>query len=241
MKKILLFCLTSLLAVFVFAQDKVINDPNAQARTVGSFHAIKISHGISLVIKQGNTEAVAVSASEKEYRDHIITETVNGVLKIYYDNEKWYKGYSSSGKKLRAYVSFKQIDKLDGSSGSYTTIDGAMTAGNFKIQLSSGADFKGSVQATSIDIDESSGANAHISGKTQTLNVETSSGAGFYGFELASDKCDADASSGGTIQVNVNKELAADASSGGDIRYKGNGVITKISSSSGGSVKSSSK
>jgi Putative auto-transporter adhesin, head GIN domain len=239
MKKTILFSLTSLLAVFAFAQDKVINDPNAEARSISGFHAIKVSSGINLVIKQGNTEAVAVSASEKEYRDRIKTEVINGVLKIYYDNDKWYKGYSSNGKKLKAYVSFKQIDKLDGSSGSYTTIDGTMNAGNLRIELSSGADFKGTLQASSLDVDESSGANAHVSGKTQSLSVGTSSGAGFYGYELSSDKCDADASSGGTIQVNVNKELSADASSGGDIRYKGNGVITKISSSSGGSVKSS--
>jgi Putative auto-transporter adhesin, head GIN domain len=227
------------LAVFSFAQDKVINDANAEARSVSGFHAIKISSGIDLVIKQGNSEAVAVSASEKVYRDRIKTEVVNGVLKIYYENEKWYKGRGSNGKKLRAYVSFKQIDMLDCSSGSSTIVDGSMSAGNLKIELSSGADFKGALQSTSLNIDESSGATAHISGKTQLLSVETSSGAGFYGYELLSDKCNADASSGGNIQINVNKELSADASSGGDIRYKGQGVITKISTGSGGSVKSS--
>jgi len=37
--------------------------------------------------------------------------------------------------------------------------------------------------------------------------------------------------------VSVNKELSAQASSGGDIRYKGDGVITKVSTGSGGSIK----
>jgi Putative auto-transporter adhesin, head GIN domain len=239
MKKIFLLAFTCLLTVSLLAQDKVINDANAEARNVSGFHGIKVSHGIALVIKQGNTEAVAVSASTKEYRDHIKTEVVNGIVKIYYDNEKWYKGWSSNGKKLRAYVSFKQLDLVDGSSGSSTTIDGTMNAGDLKINLSSGADFRGTVQSNSLNVDESSGATAHISGKSQSVSVETSSGAGFYGFELVSDKCDADASSGGSIEISVNKELSADASSGGDIRYKGAGVITKISTSSGGSVKSS--
>ncbi len=236
MKKISLFLFASLVAVFSFAQDKIINDPNAEARTVSGFHGIKISNGIDLIIKQGSTEAVAVSASTNEYRDNIKTEVVGGVLKIYFDT-KWYKNWTSNGKKLKAYVSFKQLDLIDGSSGSYTTVDGGFTGTNVRIELSSGAGFKGAVEANSITVDGSSGATARISGKAQTASLEASSGAGVYGYELVSDKCDADASSGGAIEVSVSKELSAEASSGGDIRYKGNGVITKVSTGSGGSVK----
>jgi hypothetical protein len=238
MKQTAFFLLACLATVISFGQDKVINDPNAEARTVGAFHGIKVATGINLLIRQGSTEAVAVSASSKEYRDHIITEVENGVLRIYFD-AKWYKNWSSKGKNLKAYVSFKQIDLLHGSSGSSTAVDGQMSAGNLKIELSSGAGFKGALDATSLDIDGGSGATAHISGKVQSLNAEASSGAGIYGYELVTDKCDADASSGGVIEVSINKELAAEASSGGDIRYKGNGVITKVSTSSGGSVKKS--
>ncbi len=237
MKKMYLLVLAGLFSLSLMAQDKVINDPNAEARSVGSFHGIKVSHGIELILKQGNTEAVAVSATEKQYRDRIKTEVVNGVLKIYYDNDHWWKGWNSGGKKLKAYVSCKDLDKLDGSSGSYTLIDGSLKTGNIDIRLSSGADLKGDFAAASISIDQSSGSTAHISGRAQSLSVQTSSGAGFYGFDLASDKCNADASSGGNIHITVNKELSADASSGGGIRYKGDGVITKISTSSGGSVK----
>ncbi|MEO6314558.1 MAG: head GIN domain-containing protein [Chitinophagaceae bacterium] len=236
MKKISLFVFACLVTVFSFAQDKIINDANAEARNVSGFHAIKISHGIELVIKQGGTEAVAVSASEKEYRDNIKTEVAGGVLKIYFDT-KWYKNWNSNGKKLKAYVSFKELDLLDGSSGSSTVVDGNLNAGTFRIELSSGAVFKGAVQATSLTVDGSSGSVARISGKTQTASLEASSGAGVYGYDMISDKCDADASSGGAIEISVNKELSAEASSGGDIRYKGNGVITKVSKGSGGSVK----
>ena len=232
---LLLACLATVVS---FAQDKIINDPNAEARNVSSFHGIKIATGIDLVIRQGNVEAVAVSASTKEYRDNIKTEVENGILKIYFDT-KWYKEWNSHGKNLKAYVSFKQLDLFHGSSGSSTTVDGQLSAGNLKIELSSGAAFKGAVQATSLNIDGGSGATAHISGKVQTVSAEASSGAGIYGYDLVTEKCDADASSGGLIQINISKELAAEASSGGDIRYKGEGVITKVSTSSGGSVRKS--
>jgi Putative auto-transporter adhesin, head GIN domain len=239
MKKILFFLFANLAAVVVLAQDKIINDANAEARTVSGFHGVRISQGIQLIMKQGNTEAVAVSAVSKEDRDNIKTEVVDGVLKIYYDT-KWYKNWNSNGRKLKAYVSFKQIDMLHGSSGSSTTIDGSLSGNNMKIELSSGADFKGAVEVSSLSIDGGSGATAHVSGKVLSVSIEASSGAGVYGYELVSEKCDADASSGGVIQVSVNKELSAEASSGGDIRYKGNGVITKVSTGSGGSIKKNS-
>ena len=238
MKQATLFLLACVATILSFGQDKIINDPNAEARTVGAFHGIKVATGIDLIIRQGSTEAVAVSAPSKEYRDNIKTEVENGVLKIYFDT-KWYKNWNSHGKNLKAYVSFKQIDLLHGSSGSSTTVEGQMHADNMKIELSSGADFKGAIEASSLHLDGGSGATAHISGKVQSLSAEASSGAGIYGFELVTEKCDADASSGGTIQISINKELSAEASSGGDIRYKGNGVITKVSTSSGGSVKKS--
>jgi hypothetical protein len=236
MKKITFFLLATLSVAAAFAQDKVINDANAEARTVSSFHGIRISQGIELIMKQGSTDAVAVSAATKEDRDNLKTEVDNGVLKIYYDT-KWYKNWNSNGRKLKAYVSFKQIDMLHGSSGSSTTIDGSMSGTNMKIELSSGAGFNGGVEANSLTIDGGSGAIAHVSGKVQTVNIGASSGAVIHGYELVSEKCDADASSGGVIQVSVNKELSAEASSGGDIHYKGDGVITRVSTGSGGSIK----
>jgi hypothetical protein len=239
MKRIYALLLPCLLVMATYAQDKVINDANAEARTVGSFHGIKVSSGIQLVLKQGSTEAVAVSAPDKEERDRIKTEVVNGVLKIYYDN-KFLKEWRTNHRNLKAYVSCKNLDKFDGSAGSHTTVDGTLTAGTLDMGISSGAHFEGEIKATSLSVDQSSGSNTEISGTAQTLKVETSSGAVFHGYGLATDNCSAETSSGGSIQVTVNKALTAEASSGGGIRYKGNGSVTNVSTSSGGSVKKNS-
>ena len=56
-----------------FAQ-KTINDANAEKRTVGSFHGIAVATGIELTLTKGSTEEVAVSASEVEFRNKIVTE-----------------------------------------------------------------------------------------------------------------------------------------------------------------------
>lgn len=239
MKKILAFLLPCLLVIAALGQDKIINDANAVVRHVGSFHAIRVSNGIQLTIKQGSEEAVAVSADDPELRDRIITEVVDGVLKISFDHNLW-KAFRKGNRRLKAYVSFKNIDKLHGSSGSLTKVDGLLTANGFDVDLSSGAEFNGDIKATSLSVDQSSGSTMRISGNVQTIKVGTSSGATFHGYELVSDNCSADASSGGSIQITVNKSLSAEASSGGGIRYKGSGTVTSVSTGSGGSVRKNS-
>lgn len=82
------FLLSLLLCCSVlFAQNTIVNDANAQVRTVSSFHAIQVSTGINLILKQGNSDAVAVSGSSAEITSRIKTIVENGKLKIYFDNE----------------------------------------------------------------------------------------------------------------------------------------------------------
>jgi hypothetical protein len=236
MKKLLCSFIT-VLCLTAFAQDtKVINDANATTRSLsGSFTAISVSSGIDLYLSQGTEESLAVSASDQKHLDRLITEVVNGTLKIYYDN----KGvtWKSENRKLKAYVSFKTLQKLNVSSGSDAKVNGSINAADFNLDVSSGAVFKGDITAKTLTVDLSSGASINISGKSDKLKVEVSSGADFKGYDLVTDYCDASASSGAGVHVTINKELNAKASSGGDIHYKGTALIRDIKTSSGGSVK----
>lgn len=242
MKSLFLFllmaCTAAIAPGMLSAQDKVINDPNAEVRTVPSFHAIKVSTGIRLVIKQGNAEAVAVSAADKEMRSRIKTEVVDGVLKIYVET-KWWGNGAFKYKEVKAYVSFKNIDAFIGSSGSVTTVDGRFTVSGLQMTLSSGARFTGEVKGNDLVVGQGSGAKTYLSGQVHSLSVHASSGGAFYGYGLSADKCDAEASSGGKMELNVDRELVAKANSGGKIEYKGGAVISRISTGSGGTVRKS--
>jgi hypothetical protein len=232
----LIFAIPFLLsAVLLSAQNTVINDAHAEPRTVSSFNAIEVSSGIRLVIKQGTENAVAVSASTPEIRSRLKTEVENGKLKIYFDSYGWHN--NTTKKELKAYVSFKDLEELEAHSGAQVNTDGNINVGDMDITLSSGANFEGTVTATELDIEQSSGSGMTIKGKVNNLEVKSSSGSDFNGYELISEKCKADASSGSDIEIMVTKELDAQASSGGGINYKGTGVITNVSNSSGGRVK----
>lgn len=236
MKK-LLFLFVSMISLSVVAQEtKVINDANAVTRTVsGSYTGISVSSGIQLYLTQGNEESIAVSASDQKHLDRLITEVVNGTLKIYYDN----KGitWKSGNKKLKAYVSFKTLERLNASAGSEVTVNGSINAENLDLDISSGSEFNGMINAKLLSADVSSGAGVKITGKADKLKIDVSSGAEFKGYDFAVDFCEAIASSGASLHVTINKELNAKASSGADIRYKGTALTREIKSSGGGAVK----
>jgi hypothetical protein len=236
MKNTFLLLLVAVMGVSAAAQEKVYNDPNAERRSVSGFHAVSVAGGIDLYLTQGNEEAVAVSAAKKEYQDKIKTVVENGVLKIFYESENSWFSWGWTNRKLKAYVSVKNIDGLRGSGGSDVSINGTLSVPKLKLGLSGGSDFRGKVDIGSLDIDASGGSDVNISGRATNLVVDASGGSDLDGYNLASDNCTASCSGGSDINITVNKELVADASGGSDIHYRGEAVIRKTSSSGGSSV-----
>ena len=235
MKKIffVLACIVSL--INVSAQKTIINDPNAQSRTVGSFHGIEVSNSIDLYLSQSNDEAVAVSATDSKYRDRIKTEVSNGVLKIYLEKENGFS-WTSGNHKLKAYVSFKMIDKLAASGSSDVYVDGSISGDNLAIHLSGSSDFKGSVKVNELSMDQSGSSDAAISGHANNLSVHLSGASDIKGYDLAVDNCTVHASGSSDLNITVNKELSVQASGSSDVYYKGSGIIKDVHSSGSSSV-----
>lgn len=232
--KLLLTLLALVTVQAITAQKTIINDPNAEVRSVGSFSAIRISGGIDLYLSPGDREALAVSASEPEYQTRIITKVENGVLNIYYDNQD--KKWSSGNKKMKAYVSFTSLSKLTASGACDVYVEGTIKGDGFTLNLSGASDFKGSVQVNQLAVIQSGASDVTISGVVKNLEVKASGASDMKGFELSTDVCDAKAYGASDIKVTVNKELQVEASGASSVQYKGNGVITSTKTNGASSV-----
>jgi len=236
MKNTILLTALSLFTLSSIAQTpQLIDDRNAQKRNVQGFHAIEISSGIDLYLSQGSEEAVAVSASDPDARDRIITEVSGGVLHIYVDNRSFNWGFWRN-KHMKAYVSCRLMDQLSASGGSDVFIQDAIHSENLKMHLSGGSDLRGKLNIGDLVISQSGGADVYVSGSARTLNIHTSGGSDYHGYDLAADNCQVEASGGSDAYVFVNKELSAHASGGSDIHYKGNAVLRESHASGAGSI-----
>src|SRR5688572_4781846 len=150
MKKIFSLVVLTVVVITASAQKTTIKDANAEKRNVSGFHAIEVSGGIDLYLSQGD-EAVAVSASKDEYRAKIVTEVKDGVLKIWFDWKN--NGRIDWGNhKLKAYVSVKNLDRLEGSGGSDIEINGLIKTTKLDLEISGGSDFDGKIESGELKI-----------------------------------------------------------------------------------------
>ena len=100
---------------------------------MSSFHGIEVATGIELILTEGSTEEVAVSAATSEFRDKIVTKVENGILKIYYENKLGAINTKKENKKLKAYVSYKTLDRLNANTGAEVEIKGTLKASSMKM------------------------------------------------------------------------------------------------------------
>lgn len=236
MKKIQVTLMAMLVSAVLFAQ-KTINDPNAEARNLSGFHAIRVSNAFTVYISQGNEDAVAISATKAEYREKIITKVENGVLIIRFDDDKkFWKNWNGDKQKLKAYISIKKIDRLSVSGACDVFIEDAISAEELSIHLSGASDLKGKVEAKKLNCDISGASDMTISGTAAEVSVEASGASDFKGFDLVSNYCNAKASGASSVNITVNKELSANASGASDVRFKGEGLIRDIKTSGSSNV-----
>ncbi len=189
------------------------------------FTVVSASEGLDVFVKQGKNFKIEVEADENVI-DLIGTDIKNGKLRIHAK-----KNIGRATKKV--YVSLPEIGGLRSSSGAEIKAEGIIKTDKLAVDSSSGSVVKVEVVADDVELDASSGANIRISGRANMLYVDGSSGANIIAKDLNAKICDAEASSGSNIKLNVSERLTADASSGGNIAYAGDPTVKKNKSVSG--------
>jgi hypothetical protein len=143
MKKILCFLFLALSFHAMAQKSGLIYDAHAQKRSVGSFNAIKVSSAIDLYLTQSNVNEVAVSASEDDIRDQIVTEVVGGTLIIRLgDSGNWFSWKKWGNYQTKAYVSIKDINALSASGASNVHVVGTIESPKMRIKMTGASDLK---------------------------------------------------------------------------------------------------
>ncbi len=236
MKKLLLSLLFAGIGSGFLMAQKTISDNNAEKRNVGSFHGISVGTGIKLILTEGSTEDVAVSAAKTEYRDKIVTKVENGILKIHYENKLNSINRKKERKDLKAYVSYKTIDQLDANTGAEVQIEGTLRSSSLKMNVNTGATVKGTVKVDDLTVNQNTGSEITFNGDAGKINVDGDTGSMFKGIDLKTDNCNVTASTGAGVYITVQKELYIKANTGGFVKYKGDAGVREIKTNTGGSV-----
>ncbi len=233
MKKLLLAVALAFTSVLATAQ-KVVNDPNAEVRSISSFHAIHVSNAFDVIITQGSQESLAVSASDKEDLPNIKTYVENGVLKILYDKkDKWWP----KKRKLKAYIAVKNLDEIKGSGASNFKIEGTLNAANLKLGFSGASDLEGKLVVSSrLEVHLSGASDIEISGSANEVSIDANGASDVKAFNFTTANCTVDASGASSVRITVDKELSAKLSGASSVQYKGTAMIKDIKTSGASSI-----
>jgi hypothetical protein len=230
MKKIVSTIVLGLVSLLAMAQDVTVVDANASPRPIsGSFSKIKVSNAMKVVLTQGNTESVVVSASEEKYKADIITEVKNNTLHIYSDNNGMW--VNKTNRKLKVYVSFKQLEAITVSGASDVAVADAIKQQSLRVEVSGASTLKTAVDLNTLAIDMSGASKLAISGKAEALNIDCSGASDLQGYKLEATTAKIDVSGASSLQLTVNKEISAEASGASKINYKGSATVTNLKAS----------
>ena len=235
MKKIIIAFFALLTATPIIAQ-KTFNDANAEKRSLGDFNGIEVGTGIELWLSEGSSNEVAVSASDTESRDRIVTKVDNGILKIHYDSKIGAVNRRNENKKLRAYVSYKTLEHLKANTGAEVKLNNVLKSNKLDIEANTGALIDGEINVGSLTVNQHTGSKITLAGTAGTVKLEGHTGSKFKGEQMITVDCSVSVHSGAQVYIHANKSLEGKANSGGLIRYKGNATRIDIKTGSGGSV-----
>lgn len=196
----------------------------------GNFDKVKGSAGLDVYLTEGSENKVVVEADEN-LLEFIETEVNNGRLNVTTTRN------IGRNRAKKVHVTYTRLEEVFASSGADVIVNSVLKNETILLDASSGADLEAEVFAKEVFVDASSGADLKVSGKATSLKANSSSGSEINARELLVVNCNADASSGGDITVNVKEKLRTEASSGGTIKYYGDPEAVSNNDSRSGKVR----
>ena len=233
MKPVFIFLFT-LNCLPVLAQETIINDKNAELRSVRDFTGIKISGGIDIFLSQSDGYAVAVSAIDSKYRDNIVTEVKNGILVIYYNNDRF--RLASGDKKLKAYISFKTLESLEASGACDVNITGSLNGNSLLIKLSGACDIEGAIKINDLALNLSGASTVDLRGSAENISITASGASDVKNYDLVTQNCVAKLSGASDVKITVNNSISGSASGASTLHYEGNPAKKDVVTSGASSV-----
>jgi len=228
----LLFCSLSL----AISAQKPVHYDNAQKRAVSGYHGVAVSGSIELFLSQGNEESVAIGADDPKQIEKIITEVQSGVLHIYPENKNKIKiDWPLNSRRIRAYVSVKNIDFLSAAGSGTVHIEGNIKADKLKISLSGSGNMKGSLTIKEeLSVGLSGSADVDLSGNAEKSDFHISGSGSIGTYDFVTNYCKVSISGSGSVKTSVNKELSAHISGSGNVMIKGDAMIRDYTASGSG-------
>lgn len=202
-------------------------------RKVGSFKGVKIGGSFDVIIQEGASEGVKITASDINLED-IITEMRGDMLVIRTKDDKW--NWRNSYK-VDIVVTYKTLNSIVSSGSSSIVVKSTIKSDNFSLELSGSGKFKGSIEASELETSLSGSGDIELSGKASKQEISISGSGDIEALGMKTSYTKVSISGSGNAKVAVSESLEARITGSGDIRFEGNPSKQIIKSTGSGSIR----
>ncbi len=202
-----------------------------QTREVSGFDRVSVEYPASVLISQGDTEALTIEADDNVLPG-LKTDVKGSELRIYYKSTD---GKHVNPTKLPVItITVKDLSALDFSSAGESTVDG-LEAKNLDVSLSGAGSVKlNNISITNLSLNLSGAGSATASGTADDLSVNISGLGSFNGKDLKCSTASVNISGAGGATVWAEDQLSATISGAGSVSYYGSPEVSKQISGVGG-------
>jgi hypothetical protein len=169
---------------------------------VSDFHGIDVSGGFDVILVQGNSDNLTLTAQENLF-ENITVKVDQGILRIYTKNS------IMPTKPMKAHISFKSIDNLEVSGGGDIKCETPVNVLKLGVRISGGGDLNASIITNELKCNISGGGDAEINGNIKNYTL--------------------DLSGGGDVNSTVDADIIdCSVAGGGDITFRGKGWLKNL-------------
>ena len=197
----------------------------SQTRALPDFTAVTVNYPAEVVIRQGESPSVTVSA-DNNLLPQLDTRVSNGVLDIENREPIWAQRVNPS-KPVQVALTVKDLNDLEfPSAGSVQVAD--LKTESLKISMSGAGDVTlSALNSSKLNLDMSGAGSVHADGVVTDLNADISGLGSFEGQDLAAQTAQVDISGAGSATLWVKEQLTVDISGVGSVNYYGSPQVQK--------------
>lgn len=197
----------------------------SQTRELPDFTAVTVNYPAEVVIRQGESTSVTVSA-DNNLQSQLATRVSNGVLYIENKEPIWAQRVNPS-KPVQVTLTVKDLHDIEFPSAGSVRVVGLKTE-SLRISLSGAGDITLSgLNVPNLNLNMSGAGSIHADGVVTDLNADISGLGSFEGQTLAAQTVQVDISGAGSATLWVKERLTADISGVGSVNYYGSPQVQK--------------
>ncbi len=229
--KILLITFIALFAQYTTFSQSIYGSRNVteSIRTFKDVNALELTGHFVVELIQGDKEEVKIIADDNIH-EYVVTENVDGVLKIYMKDYRYLKI-----KSRRLVITVKDLESLSNSGSGDIQATSQFSTNSLNINLSGSGDIDLNITATELNVSLNGSGDIALLGNSMKLNVTLFGSGDVRAYNLQAGTVTIKATGSGNIRVFANMSLTGSISGNGDVFHKG-GASSEISVSGSGEV-----